>query len=118
MEPAKDATGTLINNFPMSEGSVRTGHYINTTRNETDQLYTYMWNHKCYFKTYTPSNQYLAKYGRPTTEVDYSHFGMIGHEKDCFWGLFGVQWVKPMPVFQEHAALKAHYGKLHGNYTS
>ena len=34
-------------------------------------------------------------------DVDYSHFGMIGHMKDCFFGLFGVLWEKPLPVFQQ-----------------
>ena len=42
-------------------------------------------------------------------EVDYSHFGMIGHMKDCFWGLFGVFWIKPLPVFQMTATVKANY---------
>jgi len=115
-ENAKNLTG-----FPMSDGSFKSGLFVNTTRNDSEQSYTYMWNKKCYFKKYTPSNQYLNSLVAPyriKEEVDYSHFGMIGHLKDCFWGLFGVTWIKPLPVFQEHKALKSHHGYLNGTYTS
>ena len=32
--------------------------------------------------------------------MELSRFGMIGTEKSCYWGLIGVQWVKPLPVWQ------------------
>jgi hypothetical protein len=25
----------------------------------------------------------------------------VGWDRKCYWGLFGVQWVKPLPVYQE-----------------
>ena len=27
-------------------------------------------------------------------------FGLVGYNKTCFWGLIGIQWVTPLPVFQ------------------
>ena len=62
-----------------------------------------MWRRDCFFASYTPSNQYLHSLGapfKPPAGLDYSRFGLIGHNKQCQWGLFGVQWIKPLPVFQ------------------
>ena len=32
--------------------------------------------------------------------LDLSRFGFIGHNRICSWGLIGVQWIKPLPVWQ------------------
>lgn len=29
-----------------------------------------------------------------------TRFGFIGTQKICYWGLIGVMWVKPLPVWQ------------------
>lgn len=27
-------------------------------------------------------------------------FGFVGTDKKCYWGLIGVQWIKPLPIWQ------------------
>lgn len=99
---------------------MKAGKYVDTYRKEGDQSYTYSWAEKCYFKTYTPSNQYLFEKGQDainTGKHDFSHFGLIGHDYDCFWGLYGVFWIKPLPVWQEVKALESAHGTpLKGTY--
>lgn len=92
-------------NLTMSNGMKREGMYHNTTRNDGDQAYTYMWKWQCAFTKWTPSNQYYVE--KPTTdftaansEITLERFGFIGHDKKCYWGLFGVMWIKPLPVWQ------------------
>ena len=32
--------------------------------------------------------------------MDLSRFGFIGTDEKCYWGLIGVLWKRPLPVFQ------------------
>merc|ERR1712224_640627 len=128
IEPAKDLAGTA-GTLPFQvggEADVReiSGTYTNTTRTATDQKYLYMWKHACQFTTWTPTNQFLHKnYAAHQSgtlnfkEMDLSRFGFIGTDKECFWGLIGVHWIKPLPVAQELTDLKATHSKLHGTYS-
>ena len=38
-----------LTDFPMSDGKFKSGSFVNTTRKDSEQSYTYMWNKKCYF---------------------------------------------------------------------
>lgn len=33
-------------------------------------------------------------------EITLERFGFVGTGKECYWGLIGVLWVKPLPIFQ------------------
>lgn len=87
----------------MANNAYREGLYYNTTRQDNDQFYTYMWKYQCAFTRWTPSNQFLhehRKYDWKSKDITLARFGFVGWDKKCYWGLFGVQWVKPLPIFQ------------------
>lgn len=61
--------GTNITDFPFqvgmgAEGKLIhiSGTYHNTTRNSSDQYYTYMWKFTCAVSKYVPTNQYLFEH--------------------------------------------------------
>ena len=48
--------------FPFQNGDQlihKSGKFVNTTRQEVSQSYTYMWMEHCSYSVYTPSNQFL-----------------------------------------------------------
>ena len=81
-----------------------------------------MWKWQCAFTRWTPSNQYLDKHGKSGTgeyteknkKITLSRFGFIGWDEKCYWGLFGVMWVKPLPIWQQLDSLTKTYGSLQG----
>jgi len=63
--------------------------------------YKFDWKFVCAFTKWTPSNQFLhagKKYDPKTMTL--SRFGFIGAAKQCFWGMTGVHWLKPLKVDQ------------------
>ena len=105
----------------MTNGNLRDGAYHNTTRQEVDQFYTYMWKWQCAFTRWTPSNQYLHEHLHTidyrSDKITLSRFGFIGWDQKCYWGIFGVMWVKPLPVWQELNHVERVYNSgLHGSY--
>ena len=83
-----------------------------------------MWKWQCAFTRWTPSNQYLEKhkmsgdghtYMESNKKITLSRFGFIGWDEKCYWGLFGVMWVKPLPIWQQLDSLKTTYGGLKGS---
>ena len=96
--------------FPITTGGTRKAFYHNTTREDIDQFYTYMWEWQCAYTKWTPTNQYLDKHMHTVDYVNdksitLSRFGFVGWDMKCYWGLFGVQWVKPLPVYQELSSI-------------
>ena len=115
-EPAANEVGTTLT-LPFQVGGETTvrlieGKYVNTTRTTKDQSYLYMWKHACAFSKWVPTNQFLhanlAQHKAKAInfkEFDLSRFGFIGSDKQCYWGLIAVHWIKPLPVSQQLADL-------------
>ena len=62
-----------------------------------------MWKFQCAYTRWTPTNQYLhdnPKTNWQSSKITLARFGFVGWDEKCYWGLFGVQWVKPLPVYQ------------------
>ena len=89
--------GTELN-LKKTGGAFRQGVYFNTTRIDLNQHYVYMWQVACSYQRYSPTNQFLYA-GLKRKDLDFSRFGLIGYDKDCFFGLIGVMWRQPVPVF-------------------
>lgn len=88
-------------------GAFGDGLYANTTRKTDGQDYLYMWKHVCEWSKWTPSNQYLNGKGQKLLNTQFAagkitleRFGLIGTDEQCFWGMIGVHWKKPLPVWQ------------------
>jgi len=92
----------------LSTGGVfKDGLYANTTRKTDGQDYLYMWKHVCEWTKWTPTNQYLHGKGQNLFNTEFAagkltleRFGVIGTNQMCFWGMIGVHWKKPLPVWQ------------------
>ena len=71
-------------------------------RTTTSNLgYTYHWQWVCEYMTWTPTNQFIFDHRTFDPKTMTLHrFGMIGWNKDCFWGMTGVMWIQPLQVNQ------------------
>lgn len=65
-----------------------------------------MWRHACAFTKWIPSNQWLHEHpANPLDEASFgalelSRFGLVGRDKRCYWGLVGVLWKRPLPIWE------------------
>lgn len=65
-----------------------------------------MWRHACAFTKWIPSNQWLHEHpANPLDEasfgaIELSRFGLVGRDKRCYWGLVGVLWKRPLPIWE------------------
>lgn len=65
-----------------------------------------MWRHACAFTKWIPSNQWLHEHpANPLDEatfgdIELSRFGLVGRDKRCYWGLVGVLWKRPLPLWE------------------
>ena len=94
--------GTDPRVIPKPRGLSKTDGSLIGQRTTTSNLgYTYHWQWVCEYMTWTPTNQFIFDHRTFDPKTMTLHrFGMIGWNKDCFWGMTGVMWIQPLQVNQ------------------
>merc|ERR550514_2495654 len=94
--------GTEPRVIPKPRGLSKTdAALIGNTQKTSNLGYTYHWQWVCEYMTWTPTNQFIFDHRTFDPKTMTLHrFGMIGWNKDCFWGMTGVMWIQPLQVNQ------------------
>jgi hypothetical protein len=111
--------GTDPRVIPKPRGISKTNANLIGRRTRTSNLgYTYHWQWVCEYMTWTPTNQFIFDHRSFDPKTMTLHrFGMIGWNKDCYWGMTGVKWIQPLQVNQivPHKHTGKWYGTTKGN---
>ena len=108
--------GTSPRMIPKPRGLSKTNGALQGKRTTTSNLgYTYHWQWVCEFMTWTPTNQFIFDHRTFDPKTMTLHrFGMIGWNKDCYWGMTGVMWIQPLQVNQIKPHVTKNWSKSKG----